>query len=152
MSTDKHLMRDAFEKPEPQRVRVVPEGFRLGDTVCDELKGRVSDITLVRKLFRNRALICYSPDGIEARDGTVCNDCLHPQCRPQLKINLFCGRHLFLLDLSGLSAANLLALQDEADGEGVELVDWYLRLTVVNHDRWGEVRFERITTTIGKAS
>jgi hypothetical protein len=126
-------------------VRVRPEGFLLGGKPppLEELEGRMTRVMLLRKRFHERALICFSPDGMEGRDGTPCQQCLHPDCRPHLRVHLRSTAYLFVIDLGGRSAENLLQLEEEAEAEGRELVDFIFHLTVVNHGRWGEVCFER---------
>lgn len=139
-------IREAFERPVSAWVRVTPKGFLLEgeSSPREDLEGRVLQVRLVRKLFRNGAIACQSPDGIRARDGTLCSQCLHPMCRPQLRIRLAARTVSSILDLSGRSAENLLALQDMAEAEGLDLVDLVLRLKVTDQGSWGEVRFERL--------
>ena len=145
MNPEFEKIRQAFSRPVPLPVKVTAEGFLLkgGPQAIEEIQGRVIKATLLRKLFREGALRCYSPDGLRARDGTLCQECLHPECRPQLRVHLHSPTFIFLLDLSGRSAENFLHLQDEVEEGGRELIDWILRLKVINHGHWGEVHFER---------
>jgi hypothetical protein len=146
MRGDKVSIRRAFQRPARIFVRVSPKGFLLGRErkAAAELQGRISEITLVRKLFRLGALFCHSLDGVRARDGTLCSACSHPECRPSLRVHLSSASLLFVIDLPGRSAANFLALEEKAETEGVELVDWILRFSVIDRGGWGEVRFERM--------
>lgn len=142
----RHRIRAAFEKPVSVWVKVTPKGFLL-EGACSPLKdleGRVVGLRLVRKLFRNGALACHSPDGIRARNGTLCSQCLHALCRPQLRVRLASPTTISIFDLAGRSADNLLALEELAEAEGLDLVDLVLRLTVTDHGSWGEVRFQRL--------
>jgi len=134
----------AFQKPTYLPVKVTPQGFEVNDEEFKELRGRVTKMTLVRKLFENGFLACSSPDGIRADNGTLCAKCKHPRCQPRLRIQLAVGQFVHLIDLATTSAENLFALEDQAETQGRQLVDWTLKLTVVNHDKWGEVVFEPI--------
>jgi hypothetical protein len=147
-------LRQAFSRPVPMPLKVTPEGFLMKGKppVIEEIQGRIVKTTFQRKLFREGALRCYSPDGLRARDGTWCQECLHPECRPQLRVHLHSPTFLFLLDLSSRSAKNFLQLQDEVEEEGRVLIDWILRLRVLNHGHWGEVQFERLRAAGGGSS
>jgi len=145
LSDDKIRRRQAFLRPLLVPVRVRPEGFFLDGKPppLEALQGRLTRVVLLRKRFHEGSLICFSPDGVEGRDGTPCQQCLHPDCRPHLRVHLRSTAYLFIIDLVVRSAENLLRLEEEAEAEGRELVDLTLHLTVVNHDRWGEVCFKR---------
>ncbi len=142
----KSRIREAFEKPVTLWVKITPTGFLLEgeDSPIRDLEGRVIRVQLVRKLFRRGALLCHSADGIRARNGTLCAHCLHPLCKPQLRIHLASPTLRCLLDLSGRSADNFLALEAQFEAEKLDLVDQVLRLTVADRGKWGEVRFDRV--------
>ncbi len=123
-------------------VRVTSRGFVIGGGVIEELRGRVVLMRLKRKRFEDGKLLCHSLDGHWSRSGIYCADCLHPQCRPFLCINLRCWSVIYYLELGWTSARNLLEVEDRARGEGRELSEWTLRLTVFDRGEWGEVRFE----------
>lgn len=148
----RHRIREAFQKPLSLWVKVTPNGFLLQgeSSPLRDLQGRVAGLRLVRKLFRSGSLACQSPDGIRARDGTACSECLHPLCRPQLRIRLATAKAHCIFDLSGRSAENLLVLQEQLDAEGFDLLDVVLRLTVIDQGQWGEVHFERLSPQGGR--
>jgi hypothetical protein len=135
-------LRLAFQKPTYLPLKITPEGFEIDGNTFSELQGRVIKMTLIRKLFEDGIPTCSSPDGIRSDDGTACDDCQHPRCQPRLRLQLRAGSQVYLLDLATTSAKNLFALEDEAEAQGHELLDSTLKLTVVGHDHWGEVRFE----------
>lgn len=151
-SSLRHRIREAFQKPVSVWVKVTPKGFLLEgeSSPLRDLQGRVVGLRLVRKLFRSGALACQSPDGIRARDGTVCGECLHPLCRPQLRIRLGTAKAHCIFDLSGRSAENLLVLQEQLQAEGFDLLDVVLVLTVIDQGQWGEVHFEPIPPQGGR--
>lgn len=144
MNPEQFDMRQAFQTSTKTFVRVTPKGFLLGEEVLEALQGRITGVSLLRKLFQDSMLVCDSTDGIRARNGMLCAECCHPRCQPRLRIQLAQGRVIYVLDLAITSAENLFSMEDEAKAEGQELLDWTLRLTVVNREYWGEVRFERI--------
>jgi hypothetical protein len=126
-------------------VKVTPQGFEVQDVAeYKELRGRITKVTLVRKLFEDGGITCSSPDGIQSEDGLLCDECLHPRGQPRLRIQLACGPTVYVFDLPSTSAQNFFALEDKAEAQGCEIFDWRLKLTVVCHNHWGEVVFERI--------
>ena len=137
----------AFAAPLTRLVKLTPEGFLIrdegGEEVCPELSGRLRKMQLLRKRFEDHLLVCQSADGATADDGTACEGCLHPRCRPQLRIHLAEGPAVYVIDLNVTSARNLLALQEQAEAAGGALEDWTLRAAVVPRGYWGEVRFTR---------
>jgi hypothetical protein len=143
MHHTRHL-RHAFARPPTLLVKISPKGFLIDDELHDQLTGRITRVRLLRKLFEDDVLVCDSADGTRARNGTLCDDCRHPRCRPQLRVHLHDGRAVYILDLALTSAQNLFRIDDQAAAQDVPLDDWVLRLTVCDRDRWGEVRFERI--------
>lgn len=137
-------LRDAFRKPTYLAVRVTPDGFELDSHLYPRLEGRILKASLARKLFHDGILACSSPDGVRAEDGTVCEKCRHPRCQPRLRLQLASGSLVYLLDLPTTSAENYFALEDQADAHGARLLDWNVRLAVINRDHWGEVTFEKL--------
>ena len=140
---NRHRLHEAFHKPPVRLVRILPDGFLTEGRRFVQLTGRIARTRLLRKRFEAGALVCDSPDGIQARNGTICDACRHPDCRPWLRVHLATTEEVYLLDLAVVSARNLLALEEEAAQQGTDLTRWTLRLTVTSHGRWGEVRFER---------
>src|SRR6185369_11264529 len=57
----KSRIREAFEKPVTLWAKITPTGFLLegDDSPVQNLEGRVIRVQLVRKLFRDGALICH---------------------------------------------------------------------------------------------
>jgi len=143
MTDLKAEIRRAFLLPTQLLVRVNTQGFVVADEMVAELSGRLQQVRLIRKLFQDGALACDSPDGIEARNGTLCEQCRHPRCRPQLRIVLERGSLHYLLDLNATSARNLIALEDELAAEGLRIEDCPVTLRIVSRGHWPEVRFER---------
>lgn len=143
MSDPRAAIRRAFLLPTQLLVRVNPHGFVVADETVTELSGRLHQVRLIRKLFENGTLVCDSADGVEARNGTMCDACRHPRCRPQLRIVLDRGAVHYLLDVNATSARNLIALEDELTAEGLRIEDCPVKLTVVPRGHWPEVRFER---------
>jgi hypothetical protein len=144
MNPNPLTLRRTFAKPTALLVRISPKGFLILDELSRELTGRIGKTHLVRKLFEDGVLICDSKDGRRARNGTLCPECRHPQCRPLLRIHLHWETVVYILDLAFTSAQNLLALETEALEERLQLSQWTLRLTVRDHGYWGEVLFERV--------
>jgi hypothetical protein len=140
MTDPKAAIRRAFLLPTQLLARVTTQGFVVAD---EQVTARLQQVRLVRKLFENGALACDSPDGIEARNGTLCDQCRHPRCRPQLRIVLDRGAVHYLLDVNATSARNLLALEDELATEGLSIEGYPVKLTVVSRGHWPEVRFAR---------
>jgi len=136
-------LHEAFQQPPVRLVRILADGFLVEGRPLTHLTGRITRTRLLRKRFEAGALVCDSPDGIVARNGTVCEACRHPDCRPWLRVHLATTDDVYLIDLAVVSARNFLALEEAATHQGEDLSRWALRLTVVNRGRWGEVRFER---------
>jgi hypothetical protein len=137
-------LRRAFARPTTRLGKVTAQGFLIDDEVHPELTGRIAKLRLLRKLFEDDVLLCDSQDGIQARNGTSCEGCRHPRCRPQLRLHLHQGVVIYVLDLNLTSANNLFRIEDQAEKEGIPLDHWILRLTVRNRGHWGEVRFQRV--------
>ena len=146
MNSESDRIRQAFLPPVVIYTRLRPEGFVLNGTgePVAQIQGRVERVNLLRKRFVDSVLVCTSPDGIQSRSGLLCDECLHPQCRPQLRVNLRSGSSIYVIHLSNTSAENFFRLEDEAKNRGEDLVDWIVRLKVQDRGRWGEVTFERI--------
>ena len=136
---------DLFSRPPLLIARVTPRGLRLLPTeeVVDALEGHVISHKPQRKLFLEGILACHSDDAVTAKDGKRCQDCLHPLCRPQLRLRLADRHAHYVLDLAVTSARNLLALEDALRAQGLRLTDVPLRLTVTDRGHYGEVAFER---------
>jgi hypothetical protein len=129
-------------------VRVTPHGFVLrqtGEPVVD-LTGHVVKQRLQRKLFLDGQIECSSGDGEVAYDGKIrCADCMHPLCRPQIRLELADRNALYLIDLAISSAQNFLDLEDALGAEGIALPKQRLRLTVVDRGYYGEIVFARVS-------
>jgi hypothetical protein len=136
-------LRQAFARRTYVLIRVTQKGFRLEDDILPELSGRIIKSTMLRKLFQDGDLVCQSKDGVTAEDGTVCATCLHPLCRPQMRIQLLNGSCAYVIDLAVTSAQNLLDFEDEAKAEDKRLRDLEVVLTILDRGHWGEVRFAR---------
>jgi hypothetical protein len=140
---DRRTIRAAFCRPTTRLARVTPQGFLVDDVRHQELVGRLDSYQLLRKRFEDGELVCDAPDGVNSRTGQSCQACLHPQCRPQLRLRLRDGPFSYLIDLAVTSAENLFAIEDDAAAEGCRIEDWHLRITIKPRGGWGEVRFER---------
>ena len=133
--------RRAFQPATYLPAKVTPQGFLVNEERLDTLEGRVSKAHLVRKHFEDGVLACDSRDGVTAKDGTQCETCLHPKCRPMLRIHLRNGCVVYVIDLAVTAAQNFLGLEDDLETEGKKLERTQLKLTVVNRGYWGEVCF-----------
>lgn len=136
-------IREAFRLPTPVLVHVAAGDLVVAGKRESALIGRIIHVQLRRRLVQWGRVNCESPDGIEARDGTLCDECRHPQCRPRLRIYIDRGATHWVLDLGRASARNLLVLEDAIVADGLRLEDCPLRLTVVPRSAPSEVRFER---------
>mgnify|MGYP001236370613 FL=1 len=144
MTPDRGTMRRAFAKPTVLLVRVSPKDFLLGQDRVTALYGRITQQRLLRKLFQEGDLVCDATDGLRARNGTSCDACRHPQCRPWLRIHLASQDRLYIVDLAVTSAQNLLDLEDQAIAAGARLHDWTVKLTIRERGSWGEVCFQKL--------
>jgi hypothetical protein len=122
-------------------VRIRPGGFEVEGELQDELRGRVVKTAAMRKRFEDGVLACRSPNGEKSEDGVLCAQCLHPDCRPLLRVQLLGSGDTYVLDLPHSSARNLILLEDELARGGRELLTTDLALTVEDRGYWGEVRF-----------
>jgi hypothetical protein len=143
MNTTEYL-RNAFGKPVYAMVRVTANGFAIDDDLYPELRGRITRLSLTRKFFHEGMLECSSPDGIRAMDGTLCENCLDPRCKPRLRVHLTLDKITYVLELPGTSAANLFRLEDEIKAQKLQLVDCPLLLTIESRGHWAEVIFKRL--------
>ena len=91
---------DLFSRPPLLIVRVTPRGLRLLPTeeTIEALEGHVISHGPQRKLFLEGILACHSDDAVTAKDGKRCQDCLHPLCRPQLRLRLANREAHYVLD------------------------------------------------------
>lgn len=123
-------------------VRVRRNGFEIQDELHEQIQGRLRSTSRIRKLFEDGMLACRSDDGKRSTEGRLCADCNHPQCRPQLRVQIEHENQVLILDLPHSSARNLIRLEDDLVREGKSLTGIRLRLHVVDQGYWGEVRFE----------
>jgi hypothetical protein len=136
-----HLRR-AFAQDSLFFVRLLPDGFEIDGQSYHELSGRILKTVLIRKLFEDGTLVCQSKDGRTADNGTACEQCLNPRCRPILRIQLAEQNMRYLIDLNASSAKNLFTLEDRLQAAGQVFSNTHLKLTVCNHGHWGEVLFD----------
>lgn len=122
-------------------VRIRPGGFEVEGELHGELRGRVVKTSQIRKRFEEGVLACRSSDGLESEEGVPCQECLHPDCRPLLRVQVQGSDDIWILDLPHSSARNLICLEDQMTREGRELITTDLILTVKDRGYWGEVRF-----------
>ena len=142
MSAAEKALRGAFQRPITVLVKIAKDGFRIDDDLTTSIEGRVVKTMLLRKRFDGSVLICDSQDGITARNGTACDSCRHPICRPQLRIYVHDGVVSHVIDLAATSARNFFRVEDEVARRELSLADVVVRLTVVDRHHWGEVRFQ----------
>lgn len=137
---------DLFSRPPLLIVRVTPRGLRILPTeeTIEALEGHVISLQPQRKLFLEGMLACHADDAETAMDGKRCQDCLHPLCRPQIRLRLASREAHYVLDLAVTSSKNLLALAEALHAERLPLRDVRLRLTVTDRGHYGEVAFERL--------
>lgn len=133
--------RRSFRKNLWVPIRVRPGGFEIEDVLYEELTGRVIKVRLLRKRFEEGTLECYSADGVRSREGVLCDECRHPECRPQLRVHLESGSTIFVFDLAHTAAMNLLTLEEDLRTKSRDLATTDLVLTVINRQWWGEVSF-----------
>ncbi len=133
--------RRAFQPATYFPAKVTPDGFVVDDELVHALEGRVRKAHLVRKHFEDGVLACDSRDGVTARDGTDCEACLHPRCRPMLRLHLQNADAVYVIDLAVTAAQNFLHLEDALEADGKTLECTPLKLVVVHRGYWGEVCF-----------
>jgi len=143
MKNKKRSIRKAFQKPPCLLVKVVPKGFCVEDEIIETLTGRIVRSRLIRKRFEENALVCDSSDGKRSREGQVCSECRHADCRPLLRIHLRSEGIRYVIDLAFTAAHNFFCMEDQAEACGEKIKEWDLSLNVVDHGRWGEVRFDK---------
>ena len=121
MNTQNYHIRQAFLDTNVF-LKVTPRGFLQGDQLLEQLEGRITKRSLVRKLFEDGVLACDSTDGIRSRTtGKFCAECFEPRCHPRLRIHLLHQNVTYVLDLAPTSAANLFDVEDQAKIEGQKL-------------------------------
>lgn len=145
MTTTDAQLRAAFRKTDYIPVKIVPQGFLVDEKILDALRGRLVHCQMRRKLFADDGTLdCHSPDGITAANGQSCEECLHPRCRPWLRIHLASAHRRYILDLASTSARNLFEIEDQLHQAGDDLDQTPLELGVQSHGHWGEVFFIRL--------
>ena len=144
MKNKKQSIRQAFQKPPCLLVKVLPKGFCVEDQIIEKLTGRIVKSRLIRKRFEENTLVCDSLDGELSREGRMCSECRHADCRPLLRIHLFSDGIRYVIDLAFTAANNFFCMEDQAEARGEKIKEWDLSLYVVDHGRWGEVRFDRV--------
>lgn len=134
-------IRRAFTQESIFFVRLRTDGFEIDGQAYSELAGRILKTVLIRKLFEDGAMVCQSKDGQTAENGTACDACNNPRCKPILRIQLAEQNLRYLVDLNASSAHNLFALEDRLQADARSLADTHVKLTVRSHGHWGEVLF-----------
>jgi hypothetical protein len=156
--TDLKLLAEALAGRKTEIVRVTAEGFHVGAATYVSLRATIASWVLVRKLFQGRRLVCRSNDGETSTDGKSCDTCADRlACLPRLRLSLAnasgtppgaasgpCGRvrlGALLVELNVPSCHNFLAYARLLAAAHTEVPEIPARLTVLRHDRWGEVAF-----------
>ena len=83
------MILDFIDDAKPHYVEVKPKRFVIGGRGHEEIVAFIEDIMPVRKLFREKKLICHSQDGETGRDGSHCALCRDRyKCRKRLRLML----------------------------------------------------------------
>ena len=155
MITDLKLLNEAFAEPTSARARVLPGGFAVDGATFSALRGRIASWTLVRKLFREERLVCWSNGGERSASGRLCADCpSRGECGRRLRLFLEevegehadGGRRLggITLEMNFTSGRNFLAYAQRLACAQLEVQDVPARLTVIDRGGWGEVCFVQV--------
>ena len=132
-----------FVRITPSRFIISYRGMYLPDDETQELCGEITRLHLVRKRFEDNCPVCQSRDGKTSMDGTLCETCDDPDCRPGLRLYLNSGNRRCIVDLNATSAQNLCAFNDQLEKEGGCLEGQAIRMSLKNHHYWAEVCFEK---------
>jgi len=139
-STMRELAARAFARYLP----VLPAGFRLSpDNIVPSLQTRVIQYHPARTLYKNRAPVCRSLDGIRSlTKEQECASCLSRQvCTPQICLEILHQGVPWRLILAYTSARNFLLFVSTLKKKGMPIEDSTVRISVHDRGRWGEVYF-----------
>lgn len=135
-----------FPKASSAFLSVKPDGFLFQGQALPDLSVFIEGFHLVRKRFDDhRHLICFSPDGCFAKDGSLCDQCTESSCLSRIRLSLQPSQHdlpaPLLLELAFSSAANFLRYAEHLLANDIVISQTLTRLSVVPRGSWGEVLF-----------
>ena len=135
----------SFPPSKSSFLRVQSQGFLLGNRSFPSLLVNIKDASLVRKKFKDRKLVCYSPDGEFSKEGSRCKDCTEHGCNSRIRLVLNpldpSLPSPLLVELSFTSVRNFFEYESHLSQEGIPLYDTQTMISVVPRGSWGEIIF-----------
>jgi hypothetical protein len=127
-------------------LRVTPNAFVYDHLELDSFPATIQAMSLLRKRFSNGRLVCFSPDGSSAKDGSPCPSCPHrPSCLPRIRLRLGPSSHHLptpiFLELSFSSAKNYLNFFSFLLAHNLDPALTPCRISLTNRGQWAEVSF-----------
>ena len=127
-------------------VGIKPEGFRLNEKSVKELRFIISRENMARKLWKKtssqRSLSCFSSNGINSKDGTLCSRCPDlDDCQLKLRLYFEMNNNKYCLELPGSSMENYLEYKDGINNSRLNINKIITLARVVNRGYWGEITF-----------
>jgi hypothetical protein len=142
MNYEFSTMRELAARVFARYLPVLPAGFRLSpDNIVPSLQARVIQYRPARTLYKNRAPVCRSLDGVRALSKEQeCASCLFRKiCTPQICLEILHQGVPWRLILAYTSARNFLLFNSQMEKKGVPLENSTISLSVRDRGRWGEV-------------
>jgi len=148
MSYEFSTMRELAARAFARYLPVLPSGFRLSeDNIVPSLQASVIQYRPARTLYKNRAPVCRSLDGVRALSKEQeCASCFFRKvCTPQICLEILHQGVPWRLILAYTSARNFLLFKSRLEKKKVPLENSTILLSVRDRGRWGEVYFSSVS-------
>ena len=137
---------DRYHYISPSFLKVLPEGFALGDKTVPRIDVSIQDEQVERKLWDQGRLLCHSRDGRRAvktrKPCRLCRD--QHRCTPQIVLYVLHEDTPYRIPLNYTSAENYLAYRREVKNGDTDPTAVMTALHVTPHGSWGEVGFTKL--------
>lgn len=139
-------LEDRYHHTFPQFLKVLPEGFAVGEKVLDRIDVSIQDEQVERKLWDHGRMLCRSRDGATAVESRkpcrVCRD--QRRCTSQIVLYVLYEDTPYRIALNYTSAKNYLAYRRDLMAADEDLADTVTALHVTPRGAWGEVAFATV--------
>jgi hypothetical protein len=147
MYGDVEPLRDVLHRALVRYLTVRPRGFELqpGERLRQVVEARILGFGGARTFYKDRKPVCRSLDGLRPVTGDTertCRECeARARCVSQVRVDLIVERQPFRLLLAYSSARAFLAYEAELRQRRLAVENVLTKITVVNRQTWGELRF-----------
>lgn len=143
MHTD---LEDRYRQIFPPFLKVLPDGFLMGEKTLARIDVSIQDEQVQRKLWDHGRILCHSRDGRKAvktrKPCRVCSD--QPRCTSQIVLYVLHEETPYRIALNFTSSNNYLAYRRDIMAREEDPISVMTTLHVTPHSTWGEVTFTKL--------